>query len=99
MSNVTIGSSINNSTVATGAGPNYFDYTNLSVFASAGSTVSLSVTNGPSNSTGVLMYIDYNQDGTFGTSAPELVWQSSTYTASATVSGSFVIPSGQALGS
>ena len=34
MSNVTIGSSINNSTVATGAGPNYFDYTNLSVFAS-----------------------------------------------------------------
>ncbi len=99
IANVTLGSGINNTTSATGAGPNYFDFTNLSVFASAGSTVSLSVTNGPSNSTGILMYIDYNQDGTFGTSAPELVWSSSTTTASATVTGSFVIPSGQSLGS
>ncbi len=96
--NVTMGS-INNSTTATGNGPAYSDFTNMSVFSSAGSTISFSIQNGSSNSTMGIIYIDYNQDGTFGTSTPERVWVSSTTTASATVSGSFVVPTGQALGS
>jgi PKD repeat protein len=93
--NVTIGSTINNSTSATGNGPAYSDYTTQSVIATQGATVSFSVQNGSSNSTMIYIFIDYNSDGTFGTSSPELVWTSTNTTASATVTGSFTIPSGQ----
>ncbi|MES2617609.1 MAG: PKD domain-containing protein [Bacteroidota bacterium] len=98
LQNVTLGSTINNSTTATGLAPNYFDYTNLSFSASAGGTVSFSIQNGSGNTTGARIFIDYNQDGTYSTSSPELVWTSSTTTPSAVVTGTFTVPSGQALG-
>ena len=96
--NVTLGSTVNNSTSATGNAPNYFDYTNMSVADSAGAVINFSVKNGNSNSTQVKIYVDWNLDGTFNTTSPELVWTSKNYTASATVSDTFSIPSGQAAG-
>jgi len=99
LQNVTLGTSmINNSTSATGSSPNYFDYTSQVVSGAANTSVSISVTNGSGNSTSARIFIDYNQDGTFSTSSPELVWTSGNTTASAVVTGSFTIPSTQAAG-
>ncbi len=96
--NVTLGSTINKSTSATGNSPNYFDFTNLSVSGTPGTVISFSIQNGASNSTQAKIYIDWNLDGTFATSSPELVWTSSNNTANATVSDTFSIPSVQAVG-
>lgn len=98
LQNVTFGSAINNSTSATGNSPNYFDFTQMSVSGKPGSIINFSVKNGASNSTSARIFIDWNQDGTFNTSSPELVWVSATTTASATVSDTFSIPTGQAAG-
>ncbi|MBC7383419.1 MAG: T9SS type A sorting domain-containing protein [Bacteroidia bacterium] len=96
--NVTLGSTINNSSVATGNSPYYFDYTTQSVTSAAAATISGSVTNGSSNSTGARIFIDYNQDGIYSTSAPELVWTSPTTTPNAIVALSFTIPVSQPVG-
>ncbi len=99
LQNVTLGTSmINNSTSATGSSPNYFDYTSQVVSGAPNSSVSISITNGSGNSTMARIFIDYNQDGTFSTSSPELVWTSGNTTAGAVVTGSFTIPSTQAVG-
>jgi hypothetical protein len=98
LQNVTLGSTINNSTTATGLAPNYFDFTNLAFSASAGGTVNLSITNGANNSTQARIFIDWDQNGTFGTSSPELVWSSATTTPGSVVTGTFSVPSGQAAG-
>lgn len=98
--NVTLGAttSINNTTVATGLAPNYFDYTTTSLAVIAGNTVSGSVKNGSGNSTTIRIFVDYNLDGVFSTVAPELVWSSATTTAGSTVACSFTVPAGQASG-
>lgn len=96
--NVTLGTAINNTTSANGTAPNYFDFTAKTITAAPGATIPFSVRNGNSNSTKIIIFIDYNLDGTFSTSAPELVWASPTTTAGATVSDSFVVPASLGLG-
>lgn len=98
MQNVTLGSTINNSTVATGLAPNYFDYTSMSVAGAAGTSIYGSVINGAGNNTKVRIYIDWNQDGVYNTTAPELVWSSYNNTASALVLDTIAIPAGQTAG-
>ena len=98
LQNVTFGSAINNSTSATGNSPNYFDFTNLAVSGIPGTVINFSIQNGGGNSTSARIFIDWDQDGSFTTSATELVWTSATTTAGATVSDTFSIPSGQAAG-
>ncbi|HEY1047883.1 MAG TPA: GEVED domain-containing protein, partial [Bacteroidia bacterium] len=97
LQNVTIGN-INNSSIATGNAPNYYDYTNISTAGTANGSLSISIKNGSGNSTEARIYVDYNNDGQFSTSSPELVWTSTTTTAGATVTGSFTIPSGTPVG-
>ncbi|MBI3234362.1 MAG: hypothetical protein HYZ42_10035, partial [Bacteroidetes bacterium] len=92
------GSSINNSTGTPSSAPTYFNYSDSTLNATANGTITGSVLNGNSNSTQVKIYIDYNQDGTFGTSSPELAWTSGTTAANSSVSVSFTVPSGQAVG-
>lgn len=96
--NVTLGTAINNSTTATGNAPNYFDFTNMAISATAGSVIQFSVKNGNSNSTKAILYIDWNRDGIFDSSSTEMVWASTNTTASAVVSDSFTIPAAQAAG-
>ncbi len=95
LQNVTLGSTINNSTTATGLAPNYFNFTSMAVSGAANSTINFSIQNGGSNTTGARIFIDYDQNGTFSTSSPELVWTSSNTSPGVTVTGSFTIPSGQ----
>lgn len=84
---------INNTSAAGSGAPIYFNYTNLIVRAQASDTVQYSVQVGNGNSTTFRIYIDYNNDGTFATTAPELVYTSPQTTASGTVTGNFVLPS------
>ncbi len=97
LQNVSIGT-FNNSSVATGNAPNYFDYTSISTAGVAGGTLSVSVKNGASNSTEARIYIDYNNDGTFSTSSPELAWTSTNTGSGQTVTGTITIPIGTAAG-
>jgi hypothetical protein len=72
----------------------YFDYTNLIVRALAGDTVFYTIRGGAGNQTLFRIYIDYDRNGTFGTSAPELVFTSPNLTVTNTdVSGNFILPS------
>ena len=89
---------INNSTASGTGSPIYFDYTNLSFTTTASATVPFSITVGNSNQTTFRIYIDYNQDGTFNTTAPELVYTSPTTSASGVVTNNFTVPSGQPSG-
>ncbi len=98
LQNVTFGTTINNTTVATGGYPHYYDYTNFIVSGSAGSKILGSVKNGGGNSTMVRIYVDWNQDGVYGTTAPELAWASGNSAAGAVVNDSITIPVGQAPG-
>ncbi|MCF8253642.1 MAG: T9SS type A sorting domain-containing protein [Bacteroidia bacterium] len=82
----------NNSTAGTGT-QIYFDYTSQIVRAGAGDSVYFSVKGGSSNQTIFRIYIDYNNDGTFATTAPELVFTSPNLTVVNTVvNGSFILP-------
>lgn len=93
------GRSINNTTgYPPSSLPVYANFSDSTVNGTAGGNITGSVINGSGNNTQVKIYVDYNNDGTFGTSAPELVWTSSNYTASALVSVSFTIPGGTAQG-
>ncbi|MEI6507344.1 MAG: GEVED domain-containing protein [Bacteroidota bacterium] len=83
---------INNSTASGTGSPIYFNYTNLIDTANPGSTVYYSIKVGNSNSTTFRIYIDYNQDGTFALTAPELVYTSATTVANGIVTGTFVVP-------
>ena len=83
---------INNTTASGTGSPIYFNYTNLIDTANPGSTVYYSIKVGNSNSTTFRIYIDYNQDGTFALTAPELVYTSATTTANGIVNGTFVVP-------
>ncbi|MDZ4758915.1 MAG: GEVED domain-containing protein [Bacteroidota bacterium] len=98
LQNVTLGSAVNNSTTATGNSPNYFDYTHMAVSGVPGTVINFSIKNGTGNSTRGRIFIDWDLDGTFSTSAPELVWTSPTTTANAVVSDTFSIPVGTAAG-
>lgn len=92
ITNVTIGT-INNTTTTPGTPPTYFDFTNLSASNIAGATQNVSVTLGPSNSTRVAIYIDWNNDGTFNTTyGSEYMWTNTVYTASSVQTGSFTVP-------
>ncbi|SFB31489.1 Por secretion system C-terminal sorting domain-containing protein, partial [Flavobacterium swingsii] len=82
--------SINN---LSGNNNGYGNYTTLSTSVSVGSTSSITITpawNGMSVSEAYRVWIDYNQDGNFG--SDELVFSKSKTKASS-VSGSFIIPS------
>jgi hypothetical protein len=96
--NVTINTpsanTINNTTPATGGGPTYLDYTNLSYNVAPGGTVNFSVLNGSANSTQVKIYIDYNRDGVYNTFAPELAWTTTNTAPNQVVSDNFIVPSG-----
>jgi hypothetical protein len=93
ITNVTIGT-INNTTTTPGTPPTYFDFTNLSASNTAGATQNVSVTLGPSNSTRVAIYIDWNNDGTFNTTfGSEYMWTNTVYNPSTTQTGSFTVPS------
>lgn len=96
--NATFGTSalpaqINNTTASGTGSPIYFNYTNLIVRALAGDTIYYSLRAGTGNSTTFRIYIDYNNDGVFNTTAPELVFTSAQITASAFATGNFVLPS------
>jgi trimeric autotransporter adhesin len=83
----------NNSTAGTGT-QIYFNYTSQIVRAGAGDSVYFSIKGGSSNQTIFRIYIDYNNDGTFATTAPELVYTSANLTVVNTVvNGSFILPS------
>ncbi|MDZ4667035.1 MAG: hypothetical protein SGJ00_04040, partial [bacterium] len=58
----------------------YFDFTNLIVRAGAGDTVYYIIRGGAGNQTLFRIYIDYDRNGTFATSAPELVFTSPNLT-------------------
>ncbi len=82
--------SINN---LSGNNNGYGNYTTLSTSVSTGSTASITITpgwNGMSVSEAYSVWIDYNQDGNFGSN--ELVFSKSK-TKATSVSGSFTIPS------
>ncbi|MEI6507263.1 MAG: GEVED domain-containing protein, partial [Bacteroidota bacterium] len=83
---------VNNTTASGNGSPIYFNYTNLIDTAYAGSTVYYSIKVGNSNQTTFRIYIDWNNDGTFNTSAPELVYTSATTAANGIVTGTFVVP-------
>ena len=86
---------INNTTGLGNGTQIYFNYTNLIDTAYAGSTVYYSIKGGNSNQTQVRIYIDWNNDGTFNTTAPELVATLPNMTVANTVTtGTFVVPSG-----
>ncbi len=96
--NVTLGTTalptqINNTTVGGTGTQIYFNFTNLIARALAGDTVFYSIRVGNSNSTTFRIFIDYNNDGTFATTAPELVFTSAQVTANGVVTGNFVLPS------
>lgn len=97
--NVTLNTSalptqINNTTSAGSGTPIYFDYTSQVLRASANETVNFSIKGGSSNQTLFRIYIDYNGDGTFATTSPELVYTSANLTtANTVVNGTFTIPS------
>jgi len=77
----------------------YFDFTNLIVRAGAGDTVYYIIRGGAGNQTLFRIYIDYDRNGTFATSAPELVFTSPNLTVANTdVTGNFVLPSTLAAG-
>jgi PKD repeat protein len=98
MANVTLGSTINNSTAAQSGGAVYFDYTSQVVSAIPGSTVSFALTAGNSNSSNISIYIDWNRDGTFNASGTEFIYNSGNLAPSTTVTGNFNVPSGLACG-
>lgn len=90
---------INNVTTAGNGTQIYFNYTNMVVRAGAGDTVYFQIRGGSSNQTLFRIYIDYNNDGTFNTTTPELVYTSANITvANTTISGNFVVPSTVATG-
>ena len=100
---VTLGTStlptqINNLTASGTGAPIYFNYTNLIVRALASDTINYSIRVGAGNSTTFRIYIDYNNDGTFATTAPELVLTSPQTNANLFVNGSFILPSTLAAG-
>jgi PKD repeat protein len=98
MTNVTIGSGINNSSTAqNGSNPVYWDYTNQVEKTTAGSTINFSITLGNSNSTQFRIYVDWDKNGVFNTSN-ETMHTSTVYTAGSTQTGSFAVPGGQAPG-
>lgn len=84
---------INNVTTAGQGTQIYFDYTSQIVRAAAGDSVYFLVRGGNSNQTLFRIYIDYDNNGTFATTAPELVFTSPNLTVVNTdVTGSFVLP-------
>ncbi len=86
-------SQISNFTTAGQGTQIYFDYTNQIVRAAAGDSVYFTVRGGNSNQTLFRIYIDYDNNGTFATTAPELVFTSPNLTVVNTdVSGSFILP-------
>lgn len=89
---------INNNTTGGTGTQIYFNFTNLIARALAGDTVYYSIRVGNSNSTTFRIYIDYNNDGTFATTAPELVFTSAQVAANGVVNGNFVLPSALAAG-
>ena len=90
---------INNTTTLGNGAQIYFNYTNLVDTAYAGSTVYYSIKGGNSNQTQVRIYIDWNNDGTFATTAPELVATLANMTVANTVTtGTFVVPIGTPVG-
>lgn len=85
---------INNTTTAGQGTQIYFNYTSMIVKAGAGDSVYFSIKGGSSNQTLFRIYLDYNADGTFNTTAPELVYTSANLTTVNTiVNGSFIVPS------
>jgi hypothetical protein len=82
----------NQSAMGTGS-PIYFDYSRQFFVARSGATVFYSVQGGVNPQTKINIFIDLNNDGVFGTSAPEMVANIPTMTSSnQTVTGSFVLP-------
>ena len=86
-------SQISNFTTAGQGTQIYFDYTNQIVRALAGDSVYFTVRGGNSNQTIFRIYIDYDNNGTFATTTPELVFTSPNLTVVNTdVNGSFILP-------
>ncbi len=82
---------VNNTTVAGQGTQIYFNFTSMVATALAGDTVYFSIKGGSSNQTIFRIYIDYNNDGTFNTTSPELVYTSANLTVANTVVNSFFI--------
>ncbi|MBK7959365.1 MAG: hypothetical protein IPK03_15495 [Bacteroidetes bacterium] len=86
---------INNTTPAGSGSPIYFDYTSMILTAVSGGNVNYSIKGPSGNPCNIRMFIDYNNDGTFGTSSPELVLSLSnvpTFGAGNIFSGTFTLP-------
>jgi PKD repeat protein len=93
--------SINNSVAPRTSGTNtpipYDNYTSMSTTLSAGQTIGFTVTTNQSYQQVIKIWVDWNQDGTFNTSAPEqqfYVQNSNLYSHTGTIT----VPSGQAPG-
>lgn len=94
MQELTIGSMTNN-TGAPNSNNYYNDYSaNFYAASPSGSFISYYVKVGPSNTTQVAIYIDWNNDGVFNTTGNEYVFNTGTISANGTQSGSFYIPAG-----
>lgn len=99
MQNVTMGSTINNTTPAqNGVDPVYNDYTNMSVSGLPGAVVNFSIRIGNGNTTNVRIFIDWDRDGTFQTSGSEVVYTSGSQSANVVVASSFTVPTGLTCG-
>lgn len=88
-------SNINNTT--SGAGSSYSNFYNTySATAAAGATIGFTITIAGGGTHGSAIWVDWNNDGTFGTD--ERVWNTTSYTSSPHT-GSFVVPAVTAAGS
>nr|MBP7478746.1 hypothetical protein [Chitinophagales bacterium] len=99
LNTVALPNQINNTTSAGNGAPIYFDYTSQQLVATSGATVNYSIKGPSGNPSYIRMYIDLNQDGTFGTSAPEMILSFPSVPTSGVgniVTGTFTLP---ALGS
>lgn len=96
--NVTFGSISNNT--GTPQSNNYYnDYSQSFITtASPGNVINYNLQAGPGNNTRFSIFIDWNQDGTFGVGTSEQVVLSGVVNANATYGGSFQVPVSQAAG-
>jgi PKD repeat protein len=98
ISNVVLGTLTNNTGTPVPANF-YTNFTAMSTTVHACSPVNYALTSGPGNNTNFVMWIDWNKDGTFNTSAPELITISGQWPPNSVYPGSFNIPVGTAAGS
>ncbi len=87
---------INNSSAATGATTGYEDFTAIKASVEQSRSYPISVSIGTADADQVIVWIDYNQDGTFDDSEKNIIGTSSSTVT--TVNGNIAIPANAKLG-